>query len=128
MPVSWGDRRATLIMPTDLEPSTELVRDWVGSALTSVPGLVRARAALLTAELVTNARGHGSGPCVLHLSSRAAHRVLLVAVEDTDPVLGAGWAVRGELVLVAALSDRWGVEWIEGGKIVWAELHLTDPH
>lgn len=125
MSLSWGDKQAMLIMPTDLDPPTGLVRDWVGSALTRVPPFVRMQAALVTAELVDNARWYGFGPYVLHLSLHDARRVLLIAVEDRVPELGAGWSDRAGLVLVAALSERWGVEHGVETKTVWAELSIV---
>lgn len=125
MPVSRGDRQAMLIMPTYLDPPTELVRDWIGTSLTCVPDLVRGRAALITAELVDNARWYGCGPYVLHLSLHHAQRTLTIAVEDGSPGLGAGWTDRVGLMLVAGLSERWGVEDVEQGKAVWAELSLV---
>jgi hypothetical protein len=126
MTISWGDRQAMLIMPTELDPPTGLVRDWVGSALTYVSTLARMRAALLTAELVDNARRYGRGPYVLHLSLHQARRVLLVAVEDELPEMGAGWPVRAGLLILEGMSERWGVEYHEQGKTVWAELSLAE--
>lgn len=126
MPMSWGGTQAMLIMPTDLDPPTGVIRDWIGSALTSVPALLRMRAALVTAELVDNARRYGHGPYVLHLSQDRRRGVLLLAVEDETPWLGAGWWDRPALVLVAWMSECWGVEYGETGKTVWAELSLVD--
>lgn len=126
MSISWGDKQAMLMMPTDLDPPTGLVRDWVGSALTSMPMLVRMRAALVTAELVDHARTYGSGPYVLHISLHRARRVLLVAVEDQLPTLGVGWSDRAGLILLAGISERWGVEFTDVGKTVWAELRLAE--
>lgn len=127
MSMSWGDKQAMLIMPTDVDPPTGLVRDWVGSALTSVPTLVRMRAALVTAELVDHARRYGFGPYVLHISLHHARRVLLIAVEDELPALGVGWQDRAGLILLAGMSDCWGVEYTEENKTVWAELGITEP-
>ncbi len=126
MTMSWGDKQAMLIMPTDFDPPTGLVRDWVGSALTSVPRFVRMRAALVTAELVDHARRYGFGPYVLHISLHEARRVLLIAVEDELPTLGAGWPDRAGLILLAGMSDCWGVEYSESGKTVWAELGTAE--
>jgi hypothetical protein len=126
MTISWGDRQAMLIMPTELDPPTGLVRDWVGTALICVPPLARMRASLLTAELVDNARRYGRGPYVLHLSLHQARQVLLVAVEDELPELGAGWPVRAGLLILEGMSERWGVEYDEQGKTVWAELSLAE--
>ncbi|WP_459711548.1 ATP-binding protein [Actinophytocola sp. KF-1] len=127
MSMSWGDKQAMLIMPTDTDPPTGLVRDWIGSALTAVPELVRLRAALLTAELVDHARTYGLSPYVLHISLHQARRVLMIAVEDDLPTLGVGWPDRPGVLLLAGMSERWGVEYAAEGKTVWAELRLTEP-
>ncbi|MFI7672241.1 ATP-binding protein [Actinophytocola sp. NPDC049390] len=124
MPMAWGDRQAMLIMPTDFDPPTGLVRDWVGAALTAVPTLVRLRAALVTAELVDHARTYGFGPYVLHISLHQARRVLLIAVEDELPTMGADWPDRAGLILLAGMSECWGVEYTDEGKTVWAELGI----
>lgn len=94
------------------------------------PASVVETAVLLTSELTTNA--------VLHARGEVAIRVevvgRLVRVEVTDhssqtpalrvPRLDASGG-RG-LVLVEALSSRWGSRLVRGGKAVWFELSLSD--
>jgi anti-sigma regulatory factor (Ser/Thr protein kinase) len=90
---------------------------------------------LLAAELVANAVSHGHVPGRdFHLRLRRAAGLLRVEVSDTraerrpDPacvVLPDDDAESGRgLLLVAALSDTWGVhDRLPGpGKTVWAEL------
>lgn len=86
-------------------------------------------AALLVSELVTNAVCHartGTAPIALILESRG--NWLRIEVHDGDP----GWPQprrTGELaesgfglLLVDALSSKWGVDDTVTGKAVWAEL------
>jgi anti-sigma regulatory factor (Ser/Thr protein kinase) len=82
--------------------------------------------ALVVSELVTNS--------VLHAASKARIQVLVgdpvvrVEVHDTDPTLPvlrhpSPDTVNGRgLMLVDALTDRWGSEVTEDGKVVWFEL------
>ncbi|GAA4609724.1 anti-sigma regulatory factor (Ser/Thr protein kinase) [Actinoplanes octamycinicus] len=79
---------------------------------------------VVVSELVTNAVLHGGGPITLIL--RLDERGLTLTVADgspalphrRDPDLTGG---RG-LMLIEALSSRWGVLHDPGGKRVWAEL------
>jgi anti-sigma regulatory factor (Ser/Thr protein kinase) len=82
-------------------------------------------AVVVASELATNAVLHARTPYVVEL-----HVGKVVRIEVTDTGLGApvlqpspsnGTSGRG-LVLVAALSSRWGVEWLDGSKVVWAEV------
>lgn len=97
--MSWGGKQALLVMPTDFDPPTGLVRDWVGSAPTRVPPLARTRAALVTAELVDHARRFGWGPygTAPVVSWRAPRTV--DRSEDAVPELGTDWSDRSVLVL-----------------------------
>lgn len=90
---------------------------------------------LCVSELVTNALLHGVPPGRLFLLFlRYDGRVLRVEVHDSGPgvprtVDGGkgrnGWDEGGRgLLLVAALSDEWGVRGREPGKAVWCEFTL----
>ncbi len=84
-------------------------------------------ALLVTSELVTNAARHGKGEVKLHI--RATDGLVRIEVEDSstqqvperrnpsDTSPGG----RG-LILVDALSERWGWENGTKTKTVWAEL------
>lgn len=87
-------------------------------------------ALLVVSELVTNAVVYARSPVTLRLRLRPDH--LLVGVEDEDcrlPVLQRhnDWGALGGrgLLLVDALSARWGSQPAPFGKIVWAELPLV---
>jgi serine phosphatase RsbU (regulator of sigma subunit)/anti-sigma regulatory factor (Ser/Thr protein kinase) len=83
-------------------------------------------AELVVAELVTNAILHGEPPVVVRLEPRESG--VRVEVRDHGPrppvrMRDAGEAMTGRgLALVAALSSTWGVEQLDGAKVVWAEL------
>ena len=82
---------------------------------------------LCVSELVTNAVIHGVPPGrQLRLFLRYDTRTLAVEVHDSGP--GVPHIVRDDrgeggrgLLLVAALSDKWGVRERELGKAVWCE-------
>jgi anti-anti-sigma regulatory factor len=84
-------------------------------------------AALVVNELVTNAVRHARTSCRLDI--RLDARGLRVAVRDQGPVHPALIDDTGHtprcgtgLHLVAALSQRWGVEQHADGKTVWVDL------
>ncbi|MGH3758042.1 hypothetical protein [Actinophytocola sp.] len=126
----WGDDRgedsAVLLLPTDDEPSDELVAAWVHGALRDLPALPRLWASMVTGELVAAARGRMAAPYVLRLTVMDGRRALAVLVDEctaqpddslSDP----------SLVLVAGLSTRWGVEQRPRARTTWAELALEVP-
>ncbi|MFJ2832536.1 ATP-binding protein [Streptomyces sp. NPDC087263] len=81
---------------------------------------------LCVSELATNALVHGVPPGRgFRLSLRYEGDVLRVEVHDSGPGApriadDADEGGRG-LLLVAALSDKWGVAEREPGKVVWCE-------
>ncbi|RPF35380.1 ATP-binding protein [Streptomyces sp. TLI_185] len=113
--------------------SVQAARQFTVETLTGwgLAGTDRADDVLLcVSELVTNALLHGVPPGRLsRLLLRHDGRVLGVEVHDSGPgvprVVEAA-DVEGEsgrgLLLVAALSDRWGVRERELGKAVWCEF------
>jgi anti-sigma regulatory factor (Ser/Thr protein kinase) len=83
-------------------------------------------ASIVVAELATNSVVHARSEFIVAVSSgddnarvsvRDASKTL-PTVQDPGPYSISG---RG-LMLVAAISQRWGVEMITDGKVVWAEL------
>ncbi len=78
---------------------------------------------LVATELVSNAVRHGADLVHLELIANGDH--LVVAVRDGSEVLpdrDAGpydESGRG-LLIIEALTERWGVEDVDGGKRVWA--------
>ncbi|HEY3712116.1 MAG TPA: ATP-binding protein [Amycolatopsis sp.] len=105
------------------------LRTWVRAQLAGLPRGIVQDTELVATELVTNAFEHAAGPVALGLELRADRAVVRVEVEDGGPdLLPAAATVspgsyRGRgLLLVDALSTRWGVEDGHGRKTVWAEL------
>lgn len=81
---------------------------------------------LVISELVMNAVEHAGGVRSIALTARDGR--VLVEVGDDDPTSPTPMTVdpaqpRGRgLLLVAAVSQDWGVRPRDGGKVVWAEL------
>jgi len=99
-------------------------------------------AQLLVSELVTNAvkaTGTGGAPGpepgwrdLIGLTLELTDACLLLEVWDADPrppvLRDAGLAAEGGrgLLIVEALSSKWGQEPAAGGKTVWCELELPE--
>lgn len=87
---------------------------------------------LLVSELVTNAVVHGGSAA--EVSVVLTPTALRVEVGDHDEYVptvnqASDWATSGRgLALVDALSQRWGVEPIPGGKVIWFEVDRPDRH
>ena len=117
-----------------LEPvveSTPVARHWVAAHLRNLPADVAGCAALLTSELVTNAVLHAATPmCVtLHLLPDRI-RVDVADGSTSPPALkeyGLDAATGRGLTLFNTLASNWGVQPVEGGKIVWFELPVVYP-
>lgn len=83
-------------------------------------------AALVVTELVSNGADHASGP--LRLSVSRTENGVLISVHDRSSALPVVRPVSPEsprgrgMIIVNALSARWGVEPDSLGKTVWAEL------
>ena len=117
-----------------LEPvveSTPVARHWIAAHLRGVSPDVVECAGLLTSELVTNAVLHANTPlCVtLHILPDR----IRVDVADSSTVLpslkdyGREAATGRGLTLFDTLASNWGVQPVEGGKIVWFELPVDFP-
>ena len=123
-------RSTTLTVPADVtaaRAARTAVRDLCAGAEDGSFGPQAVETAvLLVTELVTNAVEHGGGTAVVEVDVDVAR--LRVSVSDSDPrlptaALAAADAERGRgLLLVEALSSRWGVAPQEDGKCVWFEL------
>ena len=83
--------------------------------------------ALLTSELVTNAVLHACSPAEVTVVRRP--RLVRIEVADADPTTPRKRAPddrggRG-LHMVEAVADRWGVEPLAAGKVVWFEVDVA---
>jgi anti-sigma regulatory factor (Ser/Thr protein kinase) len=83
-------------------------------------------AALVVTELTTNAMVHAASASKVRITARPD--AICIAVEDAAAILPiqrslAALASSGRgLAMVAALSQQWGADRLEDGKVVWAEL------
>jgi anti-sigma regulatory factor (Ser/Thr protein kinase) len=88
-------------------------------------------ARLLISELVVNAVRHAGSEVTLRLALRPD--ALRVEVEDSSSVRperrspDLTSATGRGLMIVEALAAEWGVDDVEGGKVVWFELAVDDP-
>jgi serine phosphatase RsbU (regulator of sigma subunit) len=113
---------------TDRTDAARLGRLFVAEQVTSrgAPEFVD-DACVVGAELIANARQHGSAPVIVCVSGQqdrvrievrdGSSRLPVQPGHSTSNMTGRG------LTLIHALSTTWGVErHPEGGKVVWAEL------
>lgn len=108
--------------------SRELVTE--ACARWELPALAGAACIVIT-ELVNNVVAHAHTPMTVWLASH--DDTLTVAVQDADPtpptartpVAPTAYGGRG-LLLIDAVSRRWGASPYNGGKVVWAVLHPED--
>lgn len=83
-------------------------------------------------ELTSNAARHGSPPIRLQLTRRETGRILRVTVYDGSPQLprldpaASPGALHLGMRMIDALCTIWGVVRGAEGKLVWAELPLTE--
>ena len=107
-------------MPRD---ARRLVREAVGSRLAHLAD----DASTVVTELATNALLHGSLPAELVVRLLPGETVRLEVFDSSSalPVRArqdqSAMTGRG-LALVHALTERWGVQRMDRGKVVWAEL------
>ncbi|MEU3951957.1 ATP-binding protein [Streptomyces achromogenes] len=86
--------------------------------------------ALLISEIVTNAVRHGHSRSVRVIAERPHPDRLRVAVVDKSRrmpelrIVGPDVTGGRGLLLVDALSDRWGTDLLPYGKRVWAEIAI----
>ena len=117
-----------------LEPvveSTPVARHWIAAHLRDLPAEVTGCATLLTSELVTNAVLHAATPMCITLHTLPDR--IRVDVADGNPAFpsvkeyGTDAATGRGLTLFSTLASSWGVQAVDGGKIVWFELPVDFP-
>ena len=124
------DGMATLHLEPVVE-STPVARHWIAAHLRELPADVSSCAALLTSELVTNAVLHAATPmCVtLHILPDRI-RVDVADGNSSYPAIkdyGRDAATGRGLTLFNTLASDWGIQSVDGGKIVWFELPVDFP-
>jgi GAF domain-containing protein/anti-sigma regulatory factor (Ser/Thr protein kinase) len=117
-----------------LEPvveSTPVARHWIAAHLHDLPLEVVECAGLLASELVTNAVLHAETPLCVTLHILPGR--IRVDVADGSTALpsfkdyGREAATGRGLTLFDTLASNWGVQLVDGGKIVWFELPVDFP-
>lgn len=124
MSLSFTSTRMAAASPREARQS--LARQLSAWGLTQVADDVE----LIASELVTNAIRHGGGVAQVSLTARDGR----VQIEVGDysrtpptPPRDAGVEPSGRgMMLVEALSSRWGVRPEPQGKTVWAEIIIGD--
>jgi anti-sigma regulatory factor (Ser/Thr protein kinase) len=113
-----------MAVPAARSITSDTLRSW------QLPDRTREIAELVVSELVGNAVEHGGGSAELELSLLDGG--VRVGVVDSSPDLPVLFSPdptedrhRG-LVIVGALSTRWGSDRAGTGKVVWAELPCAD--
>ncbi|WP_327149097.1 ATP-binding protein [Nocardia sp. NBC_01329] len=129
-PVRGGDGRGCRVVEVDLETtSAGQVRAEVRRLMSGCAGIEVCDAVQVSDELVSNARRHARSPHICRLMVDG-HSWFRIEVNDASPVSPRirrpdHTGGRG-LLLVAQLAARWGTDYREGGKTVWAELDRPD--
>jgi anti-sigma regulatory factor (Ser/Thr protein kinase) len=106
-------------------PSLATVRRWVRLELTGEQPECVADVLLVVNELVSNAYRYTSEPSFLRVVVQRGRIRVEIAHDGLarPPLRKVSSPQRGYgLVLVARLSDRWGVDRAHGGTVVWADL------
>lgn len=106
-------------------PSLATVRRWVRLQLMGEAPDCVGDVLLVVNELVSNAYRYTSEPSFLRVVVEES-RIRVEIAHDAQarpPLRKVSRPQRGYgLVLVARLSDRWGVDRAHGGTVVWADL------
>ncbi|MET9226337.1 ATP-binding protein [Lentzea sp. NPDC003310] len=109
-------------------PTLAAVRRWVRLELVDEDTDAVADVLLVVNELVSNAYRYTSEPSFLRVLV-AQKKIRVEITHDArahPPLRKVSRPQRGYgLVLVARLSDRWGVDRVHGGTVVWADLPRT---
>jgi anti-sigma regulatory factor (Ser/Thr protein kinase) len=124
------DGHVELVLPA--EPSSpQVAREAIAGLGNLSPDLLD-RAQLITSELVTNGVRHGNSKPGAHIRLSAELHPDFLRIEVTSPAASSRptMQARGELrssgyglIIVDALSDRWGSS-VDGAVRVWCELGL----
>lgn len=87
---------------------------------------IASRVATVVSELATNAIRHAKSAFLLEVDSNDGHVRVSVFDPSTDPprqsIRAKGDPTGRGLMIVEALSDRWGFHPDGDGKVVWAEI------
>ncbi|WP_328618120.1 ATP-binding protein [Amycolatopsis sp. NBC_00355] len=114
---------------TGATPDLAAIRRWVRLVLAGARPESVDDALLLVTELVTNAVDHAHGVRALRIRSGEPGQPVRLEIDDPRPDLGvrlcesSSESARGRgLLLVDAISRRWGVTLYDDHKTVWADI------
>lgn len=121
----------TCVLPREKE-SAPLARKLVATLLSEwgLPDLVD-DAALVLDELVANSADHARGALIQVTITRKDHAQVRLAVVDMEPkhprlVIADTEDESGRgMHLIAEISQRWGVDTLNSGKRVWADVAVA---
>lgn len=126
-----SDAKLSVELNTSVPPLAE-IRRWLAAVLVEFAEDVLQDLMLISTELVTNAYEHADMPRRLRVRRSRDRHTVRIEVEDGSPgrmpVVGTSslGEFRGRgLIMVAALSQRWGTHRTSDGKTVWAQLTLA---
>ena len=118
-------RRSTVLLPVVLAPRA--ARGFVTDTLVAWGASDLAHPAeLIVSELATNALVHTRSPFELSVSRNGSH--LTVSVRDSShglpaPLRSSRRRASGRgLSIVASVSRQWGIDPLDDGKVIWAEV------
>lgn len=121
-----GDDAVVLVVQDEDSTSPEDVAFWLLERLQGWPEHDVQLVAVVVGELFDNAWNHGSPPFVVELVLDRWREALTVSVRDRADRWVGPWRPSAGLLLVDALSARWGVLTQDRTTTVWAELVFED--
>ncbi|QQQ79599.1 ATP-binding protein [Saccharothrix sp. 6-C] len=121
-----GNDTVVLVVQDEDTTSPDEVARWLREHLAGWPAHDVLLIGVVVGELYDNARRHGSPPFVLELVLDRWREALVVSVRDRALRRTAPWRPAAGLLLVDALSTRWGVLTQAAFTTVWAELVFDD--
>lgn len=124
--VTAGNDTAVLVVRDEDTTSPADVAAWLHERVEGWPAPDVLLIDVVVGELFDNARRHGSPPYVIELILDRWRETLVVSVRDRAVRRPGPWRNAGGLLLVEALSARWGVVSQGHNTIVWAELAFED--
>ncbi|QFZ20157.1 ATP-binding protein [Saccharothrix syringae] len=117
-----NNNTVVLVVEDDDAGSVADVASWLHGRVDGWPAPDVLLIGVVVGELFDNARRHGSPPYVIELVLDHWHEALVVSVSDRALHGPGPWWPAGGLLLVDALSERWGVESQGRNTTVWAEI------
>jgi anti-sigma regulatory factor (Ser/Thr protein kinase) len=124
--VTAGDDAVVLVVQDEDSTSPADVAFWLLERLEGWPEHDVQLVAVVVGELFDNAWNHGSPPYVVELVLDRWRESLTISVRDRADRRVEPWRRAAGLLLVDALSARWGVLSQDTTTTVWAELVFED--